>query len=132
MAINYDDLIYTSEHVFVDDGGPFSGDAEELFPNGNVRCRFQFLNGKEHGVVEEFFSSGARKKCTPYSHGSIHGRETEWYEDGTVKAERDVEFGIQIRSREFDHSGNLTKEYVRPENDEIMEVVKKRREGELT
>lgn len=130
MSINYDELVYTNEHLFVLDGIPFTGDAVELFPNGIVRCHFKFLNGSEHGVVEEFFSSGARKSCTPYSHGSVHGRVIEWYSGGAVRVESDVEFGIQIRSREFDESGCLIKEYVRPEDDKIMEVVKRRRANE--
>lgn len=130
MAIDYDELMYTDEHVFVHDGLPFTGTAEERFPNGSVRCRFQFLDGKEHGVVEEYFSSGARKKCVPYLHGSVNGREFEWHESGAVKLEREVEFGIQISSREFDESGHLIKEYIRPDGDAMMDVVKARRRSE--
>jgi antitoxin component YwqK of YwqJK toxin-antitoxin module len=127
MAIEYDDLIYTAAHIFVHEGRPFTGITEDLFPNGQLQCRIHFKDGREHGIAEAYFPSGAKKSKTPYTGGAAHGRDTEWFESGAVRIERDIEFGFMIREKVFDESGNLVKEYIRPESDAIMEIIKRRR-----
>lgn len=122
--VDYDDLVYTDEHVFVHEGKPFTGVAEERFPDGQLRCVFPFEDGKEHGDVEEFFPSGLLMARTPYVRGVVHGRDTEWFEDGGVKVERDVEFGILMRSRTMDASGAILDEFTRSDDDGIMETIK--------
>ena len=130
-AVEYDDLVYADSHVFFYDGKPFSGVAEERFEDGSTRCVFPFTNGKEHGEVKTFFASGKPMKSTPYTNGAVHGVEREWFENGSLKIEREVEFGILVRSRTFDESGALVDEYVRPEDDSMMEAIKRKREQSI-
>lgn len=131
QAVDYDDLVYTDAHVFLFDGEPFSGVAEERFEDGSMRCIFPFTNGREHGEVKTFFASAQPMKSTPYINGAVHGTEREWFENGSLRIERDVEFGILIRSRTFNESGALVEEYVRPDDDNMMEAVKRKREQSI-
>lgn len=62
--VEYDDLVYTDAHIFFFGEVPFSGIAESRYPNGNLRCRFQFQNGKQHGEAEEYFPSGSKRSLT--------------------------------------------------------------------
>ena len=125
--IKFDDLHYTASHIFELGGVAYTGVAEEVFEDGAVRCRHRFLDGQLHGDAEEFYESGAKKSITPYLNGVSHGRTIEWYEQGVVHIERDNEYGILIRCREFDHSGKLIDEYLRPDDDPMMEHVQKLR-----
>jgi antitoxin component YwqK of YwqJK toxin-antitoxin module len=126
MSLNYDDLYYTNEHIFEYQGRRFSGVTEDYFPGGELCCRVTFLNGKEHGIAEEFYRSGKRMACRPYVNGAVHGTDIEWHENGQIKVERQVERGFLMSSQTFDESGNLMDEYVRAENDPMMEFLRAR------
>ena len=128
--VDYDDLYYTDAHIFVLGNEPFTGIAESRYPNGDLRFRAPFKNGGQHGITEEFFPSGGKRNLTPYANGAPHGHVVEWYEDGTIKTESDVEFGILIRRLDYDTSGNLVDEYNRPDDDPMMDIIKSRRQSE--
>jgi antitoxin component YwqK of YwqJK toxin-antitoxin module len=132
MSVQYDDLWYTNEHIFEYQGRRFSGVTEDRFPGGELSCRVTFLNGKEHGIAEEFYRSGKRMARRPYVNGAVHGTDIEWHENGQVKVERQVERGLLLRSQTFDESGNLIDEYIRPENDPMMEILRTWRDNPPT
>ncbi len=127
VTVAFDDLCYTSAHTFSYGGKPYTGATLDQYDDGRIRCRFHFQNGLQHGIAEEFYPTGAKRRVTPYVNGAAHGRTTEWHEDGRVHIERDSEYGIMTRCREYGRDGVLITEYVRPGEDPMMLIIQRRR-----
>ena len=125
--ITYDELHYSDAHIYMHSGTPYSGVAENFYESGALFARFRFRDGKEHGDWEEYFESGRQRSVTPYKDGSVHGKSIQWFESGAIQLKRKNEFGIMLTMKEFDENGVLVNEYVRPNDDNMMEYVNQRR-----
>jgi antitoxin component YwqK of YwqJK toxin-antitoxin module len=64
-------------------------DIEEWFyPNGNIKCRIPYKNGKEDGI-EEWFWKELRNRCRiPFKGGKVDGIETFYDEQGNITGTR--------------------------------------------
>lgn len=108
LRINYEDLDYDDEGTYRYKGTPFTGIAFDLFPEGKVSCEWIMIDGHEEGIRREWYPSGVVLGEYSYSANAPHGLQLEWYPDGKIKRESICEFGIEVKAREWDPSGNLT------------------------
>ncbi len=123
----YDSLEYTPSGVYLLDGVPFVGNAYDYTSDGKRVSSIPFAAGREHGLAFGFYPEGQKQQETPYRMGKRHGIEREWHPDGMPKEENVFEFGVLMSSIEWSNSGELTKEYVRPSNDHLYQLVLKAR-----
>jgi antitoxin component YwqK of YwqJK toxin-antitoxin module len=108
QRINYEDLDY-DKGTYSYEREPVTGIAFDLFPEGQISCERTMLDGHEEGIRREWYPSGALLGEYSYSANSCHGLQLEWYEDGTIKKESICEFGIEIKAKEWDRAGNVTR-----------------------
>ena len=110
------------------------------YPNGSVRERIQFADGKYHGRLQEFseqgwveresfyedgrmhgklqrfYENGLKQAEANYYHGRIHGRAQEFHPNGTVRLQMDYAYGNPISPlEEFDEAGKLVRSSESPD-----------------
>lgn len=125
--VDYDDLDYTSEAIYVFEGTPFTGVGVETWEDGSVRCEISFLEGKEHGPARDFHRNGNLAGETVYVSGKRHGLEREWSADGRLVAESVHESGILMKTTKWSKDGEAEIVYERPTDDPMYELVVKQR-----
>jgi antitoxin component YwqK of YwqJK toxin-antitoxin module len=64
---------------------PFTGIVELKYPDGNLKAKGEFVEGKADGLHEEWYQNGQLKAKGEFVLGQEEGVFTEWNEDGTVK-----------------------------------------------
>lgn len=74
-----------SEGIHWHDGVPFSGVAADYFPNGQMRQRSRFQDGRLTGSEEEWWENGRPRRTTDYRLGRRHGQNTCWNSDGSLQ-----------------------------------------------
>ncbi len=52
-------------------------------PNGEIKSKATYENGKKHGVMTEWTADGTKYRVTMWRDSKMHGMETEWTEGGT-------------------------------------------------
>jgi antitoxin component YwqK of YwqJK toxin-antitoxin module len=69
------------------------------------------LNGDEEGVAGSWYADGQVKESYRLGHG-YHGPVKKWHPNGQQKEEEGLyEFGIWLRSRQWDESRKLTRDF---------------------
>jgi hypothetical protein len=60
------------------DSLPFSGFGLAYFPNGKLKSKIGFVNGKKEGQAEEYFEDGHLRNLTSYHENLMHGEVKNW------------------------------------------------------
>ena len=117
-----------------------NGKLFHYYPNGSVRERIQFANGKYHGRLQgfseqgrvaresfyqdgrmhgksqRFYENGLKQAEAYYYHGRIHGRAQEFHPNGTVRLRMDYAYGNPVSPlEEFDEAGKLVRSSESPD-----------------
>lgn len=79
--VAYADLDY-DKGIFTKDDVGFTGFAIQHHSNGNLKSRYQFVNGMFDGVIEEWWENGQRSTYKMYKENMRHGITTYWDEKG--------------------------------------------------
>lgn len=124
--VNYDDLVFSDDHLYLFKGVAFSGLARELNEDGSVGSELEFSEGKQHGFARSFFGDGRLKHEIRYRCGLRHGTEKHWYADGKLREHREFRFDVMMESREWSVDGSLTAEFIRAEDDHLYQLVMKK------
>ncbi|MEM7369005.1 MAG: membrane-binding protein [Bacteroidota bacterium] len=66
------------EGVWKVNGQPYSGYALQLYPNGLLRTKTGFFNGKKQGPSRAYFPDGKLQHITPYHENLVHGEVKNW------------------------------------------------------
>ena len=81
-AVDYAKLDWKDD-VFYLDGKPFTGVAlQRQKKTGALKCRYEFRDGRHHGLVEEWWPNGQRSTETHFANGVRHGTNTYWDVEG--------------------------------------------------
>ena len=64
--------------------GKLHGIYKSWHPNGKVRNKSEFINGKKNGKSITFSSDGIKIFEEHYKEGKLHGELTEWSENGDL------------------------------------------------
>jgi antitoxin component YwqK of YwqJK toxin-antitoxin module len=75
-----------------DDKGNFDGEYAEIFNNGNVKIKGQYVKGKKEGVWETGRKDGQKTATEEYKDGD-KVKETAYYTDNTVQVVREMKNG---------------------------------------
>ena len=105
------DLLEFDDYVVYYEGKPFSGVAVEKRPNGELWSEVTYRFGVEDGPAKEWFENGKLRSVSNAKLGVTDGLSQEWFDNGVLKCEKQIELGYCTRSREWDESGNLIKEF---------------------
>lgn len=97
-------LSWDNDHFNDKDGKPFTGIAVAQYPDGKLKQRWGFNNGKWHGLVEEFLPTGQQSVATHFENGERQGESTYWNPDGSVQKKQWFEKGTLIKQEPPDHS----------------------------
>ncbi len=79
---------------------PYTGNWEVFYPNGQIKKRGTFVDGKEDGIQSMWYKNGQKQNESIYKDGLINGLTVTWYENG----QKDNE-GIRRNSK---NEGKLT------------------------
>ncbi|MBM4153897.1 MAG: hypothetical protein FJ221_02555 [Lentisphaerae bacterium] len=82
-AVDYAKLDWRNE-LFMLDGKPFNGTAEQRHREGKLKARYRYLDGKIHGLVEEWYANGQKSTETNFENNQRHGANTYWDQAGKV------------------------------------------------
>jgi antitoxin component YwqK of YwqJK toxin-antitoxin module len=123
IRVNFDNLDYTDEGLHVWQGKPFTGIAYENFPNGQRQSEVTFIDGIKNGTTREWYPSGHLETEQHIVHGSKHGECREWFENGQLKIETTYEFGILVRKKVWNETGELVQEFEITEHDNLYSVL---------
>jgi len=96
------------------ENAPVTGIIYELFPNGNLNYYCGYTEGIQNGECIEFYVNGAIKMISSMRMGVVHGSQVSWYENGKHKSESIMKYGFLVSCKEWDESGNLTRELNEP------------------
>ena len=107
------------------------GLAETFYPNGQLKCKFNALDGKVdrfffayfedgklwkewnlkngnfHGIYKTYFENGQLETSKIFKDNKAHGLETEFFEDGTLKAQTNWFEGNIVASEQYYDNGQL-------------------------
>ena len=56
----------------------------EKYPDGKIRSRKRFQNGKFHGISESWYDNQQLESQKNFNNGQFHGIFEEWYENGKL------------------------------------------------
>jgi len=73
---------------------PYSGYTVEEGPEGRLRERAGFLDGRRQGLRERWYADGTVSARTPYLDGRRHGVARTWWEDGTLRSKTTLVHGV--------------------------------------
>lgn len=94
-----------NEDLFFLEGNsaPYTGGAEEKYPDGGSKTRFSILNGKRHGPSLQWYENGKLWKKSCFREGKLHGSYEWWYENGRKAQQSSYRNGLE--------TGTFTKWY---------------------
>lgn len=82
-TVDYAKLDWKNE-LFVLDGKPFTGTAEQKYRDGKLKARYPYVEGRIHGLVEEWYANGQKSTETNFEKNQRHGSNTYWDQAGKV------------------------------------------------
>lgn len=107
MRINIDDIDFDDNLRHFYQGAPFSGEAVETDPHGNVVELITFQNGFEEGPQLAWYSDGSRKYESVISNGNPVGLVRKWYRNGHLQEERQFDAsGQMVRVQRWHEDGS--------------------------
>jgi len=106
-----------------------------LYPNGKIKSKVKFVNGREEGLETEYSPDGIIITLNDYKHGYViniekinrfrdglkHGIWKKFYNNEKIQSEGNYSYGKKDGYfKEFDKNGNLTK-IEKYENDNLID-----------
>lgn len=97
-AVDYAKLDWKDD-VFYLDGKAFTGTSVQRHKKtGALKCRYEFVDGRIHGLVEEWWPSGQRSTETHFAKGARHGTNTYWDAEGKQIKQQVWKDGVLVQS----------------------------------
>ena len=110
-----DDQLVERKGVYylVNSQTPFTGASVSLHPNGNIEGRFNYKDGKLHGINEYFYEDGNLESRTNYSNGIWNGLTENYWENGQLYYKYSYTNGVQTDGLKevFHKNGSLRSTY---------------------
>jgi hypothetical protein len=64
---------------------PFSGAVKEFYPNGQLKAKTEYKQGREHGMSWRWYEDGSSCWERRYQNGKKHGQHEGWWPNGQRK-----------------------------------------------
>ena len=81
----------------------------KCYPNGFMKRKGEWKNGKEHGKETEWYKNGEKRYEGIFKDGKEHGKVTLWYENGKKQVEGTWKDGVKAGEwTKWDEDGNKT------------------------
>lgn len=107
MRINIDETDFDDDLRYFHQGKPFTGEAIETAPTGELIALTTFRNGIEDGPHLGWYRDGSRRSETTVVNGKAVGISRKWYPNGQIAEE--VEFdenGEMVMLRRWNEDGS--------------------------
>lgn len=124
-GVNYDLLVheYCSDRMLdkeEEEGGQlFTGLAYELDSSGKLVYYGYYKDGFEEGENIYIYSNGNIESCAIMKRGRVFGEMREYFENGKLKAITHSEYGVILKQKKWDESGNLIYEKKEPTSQDL-------------
>ncbi|MCX6154447.1 MAG: hypothetical protein NT007_09820 [Candidatus Kapabacteria bacterium] len=82
--------------------GKLHGLCEEYYTDGAITHRFTYKNGELHGLCEGYYESGAIERRTDYKNGTKHGLCEWYYESGAIMCRTNFKNGESLEEKYFE------------------------------
>ncbi|MDD4310287.1 MAG: hypothetical protein PHO32_07900 [Candidatus Cloacimonetes bacterium] len=82
-AVLFSEII-TDNDIHLHQGKPFTGTAQERYPNGQLLRAVSYINGKQSGLMLLWYPDGTPQMSASYKDGYLHGRFLGWYQNGGI------------------------------------------------
>lgn len=107
MRVNIDDLDVDDDLQYLYNGEPFTGEAVETAPTGEVIALTNFRDGIEHGPQWGWYRDGSKKSEITVVNGRAVGTAREWHPNGQLAEESDFnDRGEKSRMRRWHEDGS--------------------------
>ena len=110
QGVNYDDLEFSPEMLFLWKQTPYTGPAYSLHKKtGRVKMMLNFKDGKWHGEVSQFHKNGKKYYLAHYKEGVQHGLNVYWDESGRKTKTRIWKNGEVVSEKDEEKTGKKKK-----------------------
>lgn len=90
------------------DGKRADGISRGWWPSGNLKCEWNWKNGKLDGLWTQWFDNGQKWYERTYKNGEFYGLYTVWFDNGQKAIERTYKNGKKVgRWTEWDENGEI-------------------------
>lgn len=110
LIVNSKELDYDEDDYTLYEGKPFTGIEHWFYETGELGSEISYLDGMQDGWTRGWYKNGQINEETFYRKGCVKGMNKEWYENGQMKVEGEIIDGQSLWKKEWDESGNLTRE----------------------
>lgn len=122
LRVERDDVSFETVNVgpngnWLYEGGPFTGVAYTLGPDGEVESEQEFRDGLRWGPCWERYRFGQMYAESDFHRDVLHGRARVWHENGQLAEDGEYEYGIVLWEKKWDEAGALVEEYALTEAD---------------
>lgn len=98
--VSFEELVMEDNVVYLrDDTKSFTGVAISTFPNGKLKVRVEFQEGRENGMYELWHEDGTLIHQAEYSKGSYSGPVKWWTPEGKLAIEAEFSDGREVSSK---------------------------------
>lgn len=107
MRVNIDDLDFDDDLQYFYKGEPFTGEAVETAPTGEVIALTTFRNGIEHGPQRGWYRDGSKKSEVTVVNRRAVGTAWEWHLNGQLAEESEFnDRGEMVHVRRWHEDGS--------------------------
>lgn len=100
------------------EGTPIAGLVYDLDEDdGTLLYYGEYEEGLPHGISVDFHRNGRLKRSCLIFHGAINGKDQRWDPEGQLVFQGEYVYGVLVRYKEWDASGNLIREQTGPDPD---------------
>ncbi|MDE3251969.1 MAG: hypothetical protein KGO92_04120 [Bacteroidota bacterium] len=93
-VVNYGDTsLHIVNGVLYEGGQPYSGMVESYFPDGKIKLRQSFYNGKEEGLRNAYYANGIPESVRYYRNGEKDSVHRGWWPNGQLRYEYHFQMG---------------------------------------
>ena len=69
----------------------------KYYENGQLKSKWNFKDGKEHGLLEGYHKNGQLEFKWNYKDGKEHGLQKEYYRNGQLRYKTNYKNGVEIK-----------------------------------
>lgn len=96
------------KEFFINEEGIPHGEFIEYYPEGNVKIRGNYNNGKKEGDIFEFYPNGDTLRKVQYFENKPNGRFIEYFRNGIPKMKARIKQGETVYYVKYDTVGEET------------------------
>lgn len=87
-------ILHPEEGKFYYKSKPFTGYAVMYYPNGNLKERSGFFEGKKEGIIQKWYKNKAVSYEANYKSNKLHGKINTWWSNGNLRSASNFSEGI--------------------------------------